>query len=223
MMVDKKYITHSREPFFEIAFKYIKSGSKVLDVGPGNGSFSKFCGRNDFYLLDGNEDTVEILKKNYKNVYFGRIPKIPFEDNKFDLIHCSHIVEHLYPNELYDFLKELDRTLNSGGYLVISTPLFWEGFYNDLSHIKPYNPKVFQKYLCMLKGANPSRKSISTRYEVIELKFRYRNNYDRFNFVNFKRSNLINKFFELIFSRLSKNSFFFLEKTGYTLVLKKHE
>lgn len=221
-MIDKKYITHKREPFFEIAKKLIKNNSKVLDVGSGDGSFPKYCERNDFYLLEGNIETVKYLEKDFSNVVYGRIPKIPFENEFFDLIHCSHIVEHLQPEELYEFLKEINRTLNVGGHLVISTPLLWEGFYNDLSHIKPYNPRVFQKYLCKGDGINPSREAVSEEFHVIDLKYRYRDNYERFNVVNFKPKNIINKVFHSMIMRLKNNGLIFLEKSGYTIVLLKN-
>ena len=47
-MINKKYATHSREPFFEIANKHIKVDSKVLDIGAGSGKFSKTDRKNYF-------------------------------------------------------------------------------------------------------------------------------------------------------------------------------
>jgi SAM-dependent methyltransferase len=201
----------------------ISKDSKVLDVGPGDGSFSRFCEREDFYLLEGNPETFEFLNTKYPNVIFGRIPQIPFEDNFFDLIHCSHIVEHLSPEDLYAFLMEMDRTLKKGGKLVISTPLYWEGFYNDLSHVKPYNPRVFQKYLCKVDGVNPTRQAVSTDYQMTEIVFRYKKNFERFNLVNLKDGSLINRFFLSLFTRLNRNGLVSLEKTGYTVVFKKND
>jgi ribosomal protein L11 methylase PrmA len=47
-MIEEKYITHERVPFFKIAADFIQESSKVLDVGSGSGEFSQFCKRNDF-------------------------------------------------------------------------------------------------------------------------------------------------------------------------------
>ncbi|SHN31815.1 Methyltransferase domain-containing protein [Cyclobacterium lianum] len=221
-MIDKKYITHKREPFFEIARKFIDKGAKVLDVGPGDGSFSAYCGRDDFFLLEGNQDSVNSLKKRYRNVYLGKVPAIPFENDFFDLIHCSHIVEHLRPDDLYNFLIEMNRTLKIGGKIVVSAPLLWEEFYNDLSHVKPYNPMVFEKYLCKVEGMNPTRTPVSRSYVMIEIVYRYRNNFERFNLHNLNPKSLINRFFNSIFWRLGSNGLVFLEKTGYTIVLQKN-
>ncbi|WPR77407.1 class I SAM-dependent methyltransferase [Algoriphagus sp. NG3] len=222
-MIDKKYITQSREPFFEIAKRLIAEDSKVLDVGPGIGAFSEYCERSDFFLLEGNSETVEFLRRKYENVFFGNIPRIPFESNFFDLIHCSHIVEHLNPQELYEFLIEMDRTLKIGGNIVISTPMLWENFYNDLSHVKPYNPQIFEKYLCGVDSNNLTRPAVSSSYKLTKLVFRYRDNFERFNLTNLKPNNILNRFVNSIFWRLTKNGLVFLEKTGYTIVLRKND
>ncbi len=221
-MIEEKFITYQREPFFEIASNYINSESKVLDVGSGDGSFPRFCKRSDFHLLEGNEETVSFLKKEFPNVTLGRIPEIPFEDNFFDTIHCSHIVEHLEPSDLYKLLKEINRTLKKGGYFIVSTPMLWTGFYNDMSHIKPYNPYVFEKYLCNISAGNLTRRKISSEFEIKELKYRYSSNYSRFNLTNQRPKNLLNRMLMSIFFRLRKNGLIFLEKTGYTLVLRKN-
>ena len=37
------------------------------------------------------------LKKEFQNITYGRLPKLPYENESFDLIHSSHLVEHLQP------------------------------------------------------------------------------------------------------------------------------
>ena len=140
--MNRKYITHSRIPFFQIALDFIKENNRVLDIGPGSGEFSKFCDRDDFYLLEGNSETVELLKNKYKNVYKCFLPVIPFENAFFDVIHCSHVIEHLQAQDLYDTLVNIDKALKIGGYLIIYTPLDWPGFYDDLSPVRPSSPLV---------------------------------------------------------------------------------
>lgn len=215
-----KYITRKREPFFEIAKDYIKEDSLVLDIGPGNGHFSEFCGRSDFYLFEGNSDTVSLLSQRYKNVFYGRLPTLPFENDFFDVIHCSHVIEHLQPQEFYDTVKEMDRCLKVGGKLIISTPLYWDGFYDDLSHIKPYNPAVFKNYLCSGHENSRTRPLISSSYKIERLQYRYReknvlrNNYHPSK--NFWVSHIVN-----IFDKLRTRGLKFYTKTGYTLVVVK--
>jgi len=173
-MINKKYITHKREIFFEIAKKYISKDSRVLDIGAGNASFSRICEREDFYLYEGNPSTYNSLKSKYKNVVLGHLPKLSFEDNFFDVIHCSHVVEHLETEVFYQTLVEMDRCLKNNGKLIISAPLFWKGFYDDLSHIRPYPPAIFKNYLCAQENDQRTRPIISTDYEMVEEVFRYK-------------------------------------------------
>ncbi|MGM0944157.1 MAG: class I SAM-dependent methyltransferase [Bacteroidota bacterium] len=219
-MINPKYITHAREPFFQIALDYIEPTSKVLDIGAGNGSFAKFCQRDDFYLYDGNKESVKTLKADYPNSVYGRLPELPFEDQFFDLIHCSHVIEHLQPQDLYDSLVQMDRVLKIGGILVISTPLLWEGFYQDLSHIKPYDPLVLEKYLTGNYFENLTRDPVSINYSVERLEYRYHDE-PKETWIN-QNNDFSGKIFLSLNYRLRKKRITRLVKTGYTMVLKKN-
>jgi len=213
MSINKKYITQNREPFFEIARKLIQPGFQVLDIGAANGSFAKYCNNNDMYLLDGNEETVLEYSVSFKNFFYAKLPNIPFENNKFDLIHCSHVVEHLNPEDLYQTLKEFDRCLKFNGYLVISAPLLTDFFYNDLSHIKPYNPEVFIKYMVGKKLDNLSRTKISFSYILNNLVYRYRKE----KIISGEFSMIL----DLLLRVLKKIGICKYIKTGFTIVLSK--
>ena len=215
-----------RTPFYKLAEKYIPANNEtvIVDIGSGRGEFIKFLRLEDRYkkifLLDANNDTIEINKQDFKvakPLYYSAPGKLPFKEREIDFIHCSHLVEHLYPNELYEFLKNIDAVLKLGGVLVISTPLLWEKFYNDLTHVKPYNPKVFIKYLS-LPVDNPSNKRISNNYKVIELKYRYRT--ERISFPLHKNL-LINILVKILMRAISFIGFKNFKKNGYTIILKK--
>ena len=141
----KRYLTLSREPFFEICKVYINKKSRILDLGSGEGSFGEYIGRLDTVCMDRSEHTCSVLRdKGYQNVLHQSVTdKFACKSRSFDLIHCSHLVEHLDQNELYHLMKEIKRCICKNGVVVISAPMMWRGFYNDLSHIRPYNPGVF--------------------------------------------------------------------------------
>jgi len=143
-----RYCTHDRKPFFEFAAGFIKEGDRVLDAGGGNGDFARVTGRTDIHILDSNPVSVEKLKNSYPNARLGSVTDMPYEAESFDVIHCSHVVEHLQPEDVYLFMKGASVCLKDGGYLIVSAPTMWYGFYDDLSHIKPYNANVFIHYLC---------------------------------------------------------------------------
>lgn len=216
-MIKKEFITHRREPFYQLAKNVIKKEDKILDIGAGNGSFAQFCDRKDMYLYDGNKESIASLKNRFPNVFHGKLPQLPFENNLFDVIHLSHIVEHLPPEALYQTLKECDRCLRAFGRLIISAPLLWEGFYDDLSHVKPYNPYIFQKYLCGSNKENLTRQSISDSYKVEELVYRLK---EKEWVKNLKRSKKF-KVLDKVYSNFRPFGFERYNRTGYTIVLKK--
>lgn len=221
LMTKNKYYTHKREPFFEIANSYISAESKVLDIGAGEGAFSEYCQRNDFYLFDGNQQTINELRQKYEHVFNGMLPALPFKSGFFDVIHCSHVVEHLEPQVFYDTLAEMDRCLKVGGYLIISAPLMWSGFFNDLSHIRPYNPKVYRNYLCGEQKDSRTRVLISTAYKQEKLVYRYLPSEMQVYYDNVKKSTFIALFIKAV-KKFQTLGFSVLEKTGYTIVLKKY-
>jgi ubiquinone/menaquinone biosynthesis C-methylase UbiE len=176
----QRYAASSREPFFELAAAYLPVGEDgiVVDIGAGDGSFARsqnlVLRYKNLYLLDHNTESVAALKKEFPKAEVYSAPeKLPFDDKTVSFIHLSHIVEHLESRQLYTFLGECDRVLADGGVLVISAPLLWDRFYDDLSHVKPYAPAVFINYLCA-KRANANAEAVSDSYHVQELVYRFR-------------------------------------------------
>lgn len=219
-MIDLKYVTTKREPFFELAKELIQPDSNVLDIGAGNGYFAEYCNRSDFYLFDGNKENVNKLIEKHPNTFYGRLPKLPFKDEFFDVIHCSHVIEHLTPQEVYDTLKEMDRCLTKNGYIVISAPLLWEKFYSDLTHKRPYNPEIFGAYMCNYKSKILTMNKISCSYNLIKLQYRYLFSSIDNSLVNTK-NNLFTRAILKLINTLKNMGLKSFQKTGYTIVLKK--
>ncbi len=221
----KQFNTFKREPFYNVASTYlpVDKNAIILDIGAGDGSFAKFLNLSakytNLYLLDGNNATVESLNKHFRNVVCYRAPDpMPFEAHSVHYIHCSHLIEHLYPEKFYLFVKEMDRVLCKDGILAISTPLLHEGFYSDLSHIKPYYPSVFINYLCK-KTECRSAVFISSCYSVENLVFRYK---DRSVYEDLGSTSII---IDIMLKAFRKLTLLLgirkYHKNGYTLVLKK--
>jgi len=56
---------------------------------------------------------------------YGKVPiniakKLPFEDNQFDLIYSSHVIEHIHKNEFKLFLRGSYRILKEDGMNIIA-------------------------------------------------------------------------------------------------------
>ncbi|HTR40447.1 MAG TPA: class I SAM-dependent methyltransferase [Pseudomonadales bacterium] len=63
------------------------------------------------------------------------ITKIQYGDNFFDVIFCSHVLEHV-PNDRLA-IKELGRVLKPGGFAVIQVPIVADTTFEDPSIIDP--------------------------------------------------------------------------------------
>ncbi|GAH38463.1 unnamed protein product [marine sediment metagenome] len=221
------YCTEKRFPFFKIAADYLpnKNNSLIVDVGTGDASFVDSLGLDkkyeNLYLLDKNQSTIRELKKRFKNAILYKVPdRLPFDNKSVDFIHCSHLIEHLYYDEFYKFLKEIDRVMKINGVLVFSAPLYWEKFYGNPSHIKPYNPESIILNFCY-GMKNLSNDEISESYSLLKLIYRYSksNKTEEGLGSSLKSIDLLISFIKWIFSKLFK--VYNYRKSGYTIVLKK--
>jgi len=220
-LLRKKYCSGGRPPFFKLAGEYLPKNKEavIIDVGCGDGSFADYLDlRNSYsnvFLLDGNKKTVE----NVEGANFYRVPdRLNFEDNSVEYIHCSHMIEHLKSDDLFVFLKEIDRVLKKNGILVISAPLLWSRFYDDLTHVRPYSEQVFINYLCKDRKNASIEKKLNL-YRVKDLAYRYKvvppeDGIESSFFV----IDVLIKFIKIVFFKLGFKKYI---KNGYTLVLKK--
>jgi methionine biosynthesis protein MetW len=99
--------------------------AKFLDVGCGDGKITlqaaHTIGTNKIYGIDVVGRTMEKARGNGVDVRSSDLNRqFPFEDNSFDVVLASEIIEHLYDTD--NFLTEIHRVLRIGGYTIISTP-----------------------------------------------------------------------------------------------------
>lgn len=133
---------------FEVS-KLIKKNHFVLDVGCGNGALKKLLPYNRLVGVDVLKDSINlVLKAGYiqaKQVDLNH-EKLPFKNNSFDVIICSHILEHLlFPIKA---TQEMRRVLKSNGFLFISSPTRKNPkFDDDYTHIRPFTPHSLETML----------------------------------------------------------------------------
>lgn len=107
--------------FFPEKITSIRPQDKVLEIGPGSSPHP----RSDAFLeLDFDTSQDKILQRGgvLKEANFGNRPvhyyngkKFPFEENQFDYVICSHVIEHV--DEPASFLNEIFRVGTGRGYL----------------------------------------------------------------------------------------------------------
>jgi ubiquinone/menaquinone biosynthesis C-methylase UbiE len=111
-----------------IKFKNIKN---ILDIGFGDGQLLlNLAQKSNFNLfgIDISQKNIEKTKKEFINknlkidLRLGKIDKIPFEDEKFDLVIASEVLEHLNDKELKKGLKEVKRVLKKKGIFLATLP-----------------------------------------------------------------------------------------------------
>lgn len=194
------------EYLFKKELSYFDRSEKILDLGCGEGEFINFDPKR-IIGVDSNKQSVLVCKKKKLKAIFASATRLPFKKDYFDGVHCSHLIEHLYPNEAYKMLMEVNRVLKRNGVFVLSTPIFWEGFYNDFTHVKPYNPESILRYL-VNDGQERTLGDIG-KFEKIDLCWRFR------------QVNLPGKIGYLLSNYLYQFGLHSMKKDAYTLVLKK--
>ena len=150
--------------------QWFNESHQVLDIGCGKGEFLKKCPVR-CVGVDGSPQNVALCNGLGLETYQALLPsRLPFEDEAFDGIYCSHLVEHFLPGEAREILNEADRLLMPGGILLVRSPLFRKGFFDDPTHVRPYH---LQSVLHMLGGWEESgtRQSIMgaerRRYDLL--------------------------------------------------------
>lgn len=132
--------------FFPEKISNIKPTDRVLEVGPGSSPHPRSDILLEKYFNNEKDWTdqrgcTQELKSN-KEIVFYHGGKFPFEDNEFDYVICSHVIEHVPDVEF--FLSELFRVAPKG-YIEYPT-IYYEYLYNfnvHLNFIKFKNGKLF--------------------------------------------------------------------------------
>lgn len=107
----------------------VKKGiKKVFDLGCGNGRHVIFLAEQGFevYGMDISEEAIRIAKawlarKGLKaDLRSGDIERLAFEDNFFDLIIASEVLDHIPFSKAMDVMNEIKRICTPQGYIYIT-------------------------------------------------------------------------------------------------------
>ena len=123
---------------------------KYLEVGAGTGRFpllAKSSFKNlEIECLEINQKLSGKLVGNGLKTTSGSVLNMPFQNDGFDIVHCSHLIEHFGYPDITKVLDELFRVVKAGGYVIIRTPLMHPNFYADIDHIRPYPLRTLIQY-----------------------------------------------------------------------------
>lgn len=137
---------------FKCAKKVASSGGRVLDLGCGDGFWSRKLARLGYQVTSVDHE------KYYQNTQLVDLEKkLPFPDQYFDLVWSTEVLEHLFTPA--SFVQEIKRILKPRGLLVLTTPNSYFWIYPIL-RIFGYRPRDLQ---------NPDHKQFFHRDDIRRL------------------------------------------------------
>jgi ubiquinone/menaquinone biosynthesis C-methylase UbiE len=142
------------------AYKYaehLAEGKFVLDIGCGTGYGIRELSNKayDTVGIDIWRKGIRFCQQNCgaKSCFLvASGTDLPFKDDLFDLVVSFQVIEHIQPDAVLNYLKEIKRVLKNGGIFIISTPnkrlrlLPFQKPWNP-DHKKEYNAKELEKLL----------------------------------------------------------------------------
>jgi SAM-dependent methyltransferase len=125
--------------------------SKVIDVGCGTGGLLQVIEQaNPNLITYGIELETPPSFLSEGTFLHGNLLNLPFKDNSFDLVLCSHVIEHLL--DPFSAIQELRRICRTHGHIYIETPSHRSllmpigvNFWDDPTHVRPYTRHSLRK------------------------------------------------------------------------------
>ena len=123
-------------PLFHQVLKGHNVGGNCLNAGCGEGLFvpflNSFPGLTRIVHMDVHEPSLPHLPDARHKIIEGSITNLPFEDDEFDFVFCTEVLEHVVDDA--EALREISRVLRLDGLALISTPTLTAPF--DPAHVR---------------------------------------------------------------------------------------
>jgi len=154
--------------------KFDLKNKKILDLGCGFGNHSFLLHEKgaSVFAVDIEKEFVEVvsLKKKLVDYDISTIVGdgffLPFKENSFDGVVCTHTIEHIRNPQ--KFLQEIHRVLRKEGFLYLTLPNYlfpYEPHFNV--PLVPFLPKNISKFLLKHVFYKKGLKRINKTWEDI--------------------------------------------------------
>ncbi len=150
-----------------------KQYESMLDIGCGEGAVLNYLNKryklpSDCHGIDFRAHEIEMAKSNipFCNLNVGSIYELPYDKNRFDLVICTEVLEHL--KDPVKALDEISRV--SSKYAILSVPReplwralnmmrlkYLSGFGNTPDHRNHWSTHSFKRF-------------VKTKFSVIDFK-----------------------------------------------------
>ena len=123
---------HMRAIYTLINLKFLRIDYKNLEIGSG-------AKKREGWL------TLDMCRG--PDIFWDLTAGMPFSDNSFEQVYCSHVLEHFEFSDLKRLLKDVYRILKPGGKFLISVPnasIYIDAYLGNISssHLLQYAPAV---------------------------------------------------------------------------------
>ncbi len=190
---------------------------KYLEVGSGLGRFALKIHKNykniDIECVEINPDLAKGTSDLGLKTIIADVISLPYPSESFDIVHCSHVIEHFKYPEISQVLDQLHRITKPGGYIIIRSPLMHPDFYLDIDHVRPYPPETILNYFKNRQQQKVGKGNL----KVVTCWYR-KQNYKIFNNCNSNIKYFINMVLAFLWTYIK---FPFSKKNGYILIVQK--
>ena len=94
---------------------------KLLDFGCGSKPYQSLFNVDEYIGVDFENPGHPHANEQIDIFYDGQL--LPFENNSFDNVLCSEVIEHVF--NLNNVLQEINRVLKPKGKLLLTCPFVW--------------------------------------------------------------------------------------------------
>jgi 2-polyprenyl-3-methyl-5-hydroxy-6-metoxy-1,4-benzoquinol methylase len=131
---------------FELLKQYVDPGDRILDAGCGMGDMLLRLEGYDAVGIDLSAEYVEVCHERGLQAQVGRVEKLPWPRDHFDMVICTDVLEHVL--DLNKAVRELLRVLKPGGTLIVRTPnqenLAFDTPPYEFVHLRRFDYQTFQ-------------------------------------------------------------------------------
>jgi len=119
----------TNDKVFALVVPHLRAGARIVDVGAGEGYFSKMVGDRVTSELSRAPNTVVSACDLFPEYFrYAGVPcdpinpdgTLPYPDDSFDVVCSLEVIEHI--KDQFAFTRELHRIAKPGGVAIVSTP-----------------------------------------------------------------------------------------------------
>ncbi|MBW4487537.1 MAG: class I SAM-dependent methyltransferase [Trichocoleus desertorum ATA4-8-CV12] len=150
----------------------IKPDEKVLDIGSGGYPFPLATHLADRYEGSTTHRT-EKLKRDSRPLTICSVEQTPFQDNEFDFVYCSHVLEHV--SDPAKACREIMR-IGKRGYIETPSKLSDVMFnFTKLHDHHKWHVQLVYNTLIFIEWQDSERRDLGTDYFFRQFHSRWKN------------------------------------------------